>query len=290
MGKYSGTTANKFLNLTNDRIGIYNAWDTYNTARLVAPLMHELKDNNQVEHYQRHIEPLQTAVVHMQSRGMLVDRKAKSRYRNKLRGELHEVDACIQEAYKNSFLEATLTSGTLNPNSDKQIASWLFKSRENGGLGLLVGKHTAGGAPSVDQEALTGILRKLRKKDQHAIPVIHALFHRSRLQTIEERYLDFDLHPDNRVRPRIKMAKAKTMRLAYQDPALQQFVPEIRHMFIPKPGHVFLSRDYSQLEAKLLAYMSMDQVSIDVFESGGDVHLANAIDTVSKRNYFKSRT
>ena len=157
------------------------------------------------------------------------------------------------------------------------------------------GKTTAGGAASCDQEALTGILRKLRKKDAHAVPFLHALFHRSRLQTIDERYMDFDVGSDGRVRAQVKMAQAKTFRLAYQRPALQQFVPEIRHIFVAREGHVYLSRDYSQLEAKLLAYMSHDTVSIAVFESGGDVHLANAIDlfqkdTITKveRDYAKS--
>ena len=290
MGKYTGNTDNKFLRLTDDTIGVYNAWDSYNTARLVAPLLAEITHNKQLAHYEAHVEPLQTAVVNMQARGMLLGREAKALYRRKLRRELDEVDEHLGRWH----YESTGVSG-FSPNSPKQVAAHLFGPREAGGLGLLPGKTTGTGAYSTDQEALTAILRKLRKKDEHAREFLHALFHRSRLQTIDERYLDFDVSPDGRVRSQVKMAKAKTMRLAYQSPPLQQFVPEIRHIFVARPGHVFLSRDYSQLEAKLVAYMSCDQPSINVFESGGDVHTANAIDlfntdVISKpmRDYAKS--
>ncbi len=292
--KWSATTDNKFLRISNDALTTYNAWDTYNTARLVAPLLAEIKDNKQLRHYQEHVEPLQTAVVAMQGRGLLLDRDAKTLYRRDLRRELSEVDECLSRWKRETDKSLAGTDG-FNPDSPKQVAAHLFSPRESGGLGLLPGKTTAGGAASCDQEALTGILRKLRKKDEHAIKFLHALFHRSRLQTIDERYMDFDVGSDGRVRPQVKMAKAKTFRLAYQRPALQQFVPEIRHIFVAREGHVYLSRDYSQLEAKLLAYMSHDTVSIAVFESGGDVHLANAIDlfqkdTITKveRDYAKS--
>ncbi len=294
MSKYSGNTDNKFLKLSDDTIGVYNAWDSYNTARLVGPLLTELRDNKQLEHYCAHVEPLQTAVVNMQARGLLCSRQAKSLYRSTLRVELQDVDSCLDSWYKHRIGGAgKLVS--FNPNSPKQVAAHLFGSYEDGGLGLLPSKAIKTGY-SVDQEALTGILRKLRKKDEHAIPFLHALFHRSRLQTIDERYLDFDIDPDGRVRPQVQMAKAKTFRLAYREPPLQQFVPEIRHMFVAKPGYVFLSRDYSQLEAKLLAYMSGDQVSIKGFEAGQDAHRRNAIDlfnptldiTKGERDYAKS--
>jgi len=91
------------------------------------------------------------------------------------------------------------------------------------------------------------------------------------------------------------MAKAKTLRFAYQDPALQQFPPEARHIFIAKPGHIFLSVDYRQVEARLLAYFSEDKAAIKVFNEGGDCHTENAKDlfaestiTKAQRYYSKS--
>jgi len=284
VSKYAATTANKFLQLSDDRLGTYNAWDSYNTARLVQPLLQELRDNHQLDHYEAHVEPLQMAVVRMQRRGMLLDREARTQYRKGLRAELQECDDFLGEQTRG---HSSKVRDSFNANSTQQIQGLLFSSIEDGGLGLRPTKRTEKGAPSVDQEALTQILRNLRVKDRHAIPTLHALFHRSRLQTINERYLDFQPDPDGKVRARVKMAKAKTLRLAYSDPAKQQWVKEIRHILVAEEGKVFVGVDYSQLEARLLAYLARDEVSIDVFESGGDVHHANAIDLFGHENILE---
>ncbi|MCH7685273.1 MAG: MiaB/RimO family radical SAM methylthiotransferase [Planctomycetes bacterium] len=104
------------------------------------------------------------------------------------------------------------------------------------------------------------------------------LFHRSRLKTIYQRYLKLEPDPDGRVRAQVKMYGTKTMRFSYSEPALQQFPPEARHVFKAEAGHTFLQADYSQLEARILAYLSGDTPSIQVFESHGDVHNRNAAD------------
>lgn len=288
MSKFAVNTNNKFLKLPNYVLGVYNAWDAHNTARLVKPLIDQLKRNQQWEFYVSHVEPLQEAVVAMSRRGILLDKDARIKYRKSLRDELYECD---------SYLVAANGNPKFDPNSDMQVAKWLFSARPDG-LGLKVAKLTdKSKKPSVDQESLTRVLRGLRKMDAHALPVLHALFHRSRIATILDRYMKIEAGFDGRVRPRVKMAKAKTTRFAYADPALQQFPPEARIMFVAKPGHVFLSVDYSQLEAQLLARFANDIKSVEVFDSGGDVHRDNASDLFIKpppsisdaeRNYSKS--
>ena len=95
----------------------------------------------------------------------------------------------------------------------------------------------------------------------------------------------------------VKMYGTKTMRFSYSEPALQQFPPEARHVFKAQDGYTFLQADYSQLEARILAYLSGDVPSIQVFESQGDVHNQNANDlfdlasgeiTKSHRNFAKA--
>jgi DNA polymerase-1 len=83
---------------------------------------------------------------------------------------------------------------------------------------------------------------------------------------------------DGRVRPVVKMNRVKTWRLAYAQPALQQWPPEARHIFVAAPGHLYLSADYAQLEARILSYYSGDEASIATLETGGDLHAANARD------------
>lgn len=269
MSKWAATTRHKFLQLENRVLGVYNLHDCHNTARLVKPLIHRLKHTGQWRFYLDHVETLIPAVLDMQRRGIMVDREAKSRYRRGLRAELRETDEAIS-------LHADSTGFTYTnkfPNSDAQVAKFLFKH-----LGLKAGKRTEKGRASVDQAALAMVLRNLRKMDAPHRSTLLNLFHRSRLQTIDERYLDFDVDPDSRVRPLVKMFGTKTMRFAYADPPLQQYPEEARHFFVASPGKAFVSADYSQLEPRLLAHFSNDEPSLAAFAAGEDIHWANARD------------
>ena len=46
----------------------------------------------------------------------------------------------------------------------------------------------------------------------------------------------------------------------------------VRKAFIPRAGYVFINRDYSQLELRILAELSRDKNLLDVFKQGGDPH------------------
>jgi DNA polymerase-1 len=260
----------KFIQLGNTRLGTYNLWDCYNTAGLVKPLVQEAKDAGQWEYYLRVVKPMQHAVIDMQRMGIKVDMMARKRLKLKLRKELREGDAYIRQVATDKGFQFT----DKFPNSKLQVAKFLFGTLDLRGST----KKTAGGRGSVDQDALTRILRNMRVRDRGYIPLIHALFHRSRIFTVLTRYLDFDVDPDGCVRPTVKMASVKTHRLAYEDPALQQFPEECRHIFT---GDI-LAGDKSQLEARLLAYYSDDPIDIDIFESGKDIHSLTAREVFDK--------
>ena len=73
-----------------------------------------------------------------------------------------------------------------------------------------------------------------------------------------------------------------TGRLSSSDPNLQNIPTEspyeihIRSAFKPAQGHVFLSADYSQIELRVLAYLSQDQQLIDAFLHDQDIHAKTA--------------
>lgn len=274
MSRYSGNTDNKFLQLNNTTLGVYNAWDTYNTARLALELLGDLKTQGHLAYYLGHVEELQDSVLAMQDRGLLLDRERRLRARRDLRLELSQTDRGIATARSGPVAGgARVPTSTFNPNSDDQVRRWLFEE-----LDLRWRVKTDGGLPSVSLEALTWVLQNLRQRDEVHRPVLELLFHRSRLQTLLERYLDLEPGPDGRVRARVRMCGPKTFRFAYSEPALQQFPPELRHIFVAAPGYTFVEGDKSQLEARLLAHMSNDEASLAVFATGGDVHVANACD------------
>ena len=51
---------------------------------------------------------------------------------------------------------------------------------------------------------------------------------------------------------------------------------EIRRAFIPNPGDLFMSADYSQIELRLIADLASDESMIEAFLSGADIHRATA--------------
>lgn len=75
---------------------------------------------------------------------------------------------------------------------------------------------------------------------------------------------------------------AATGRLSSHDPNLQNIPTRtemgqaIRSAFVPAPGNVFVSADYSQFELRLAAVMAEDQKLIDDFNKEIDIHEATA--------------
>lgn len=276
---YTGTTQHAFLQRSNHVLGTYNCWDSNFTAQLVHPLLQHLDQLGQRENYETWVRPLATAVVNMQDRGLLVDRGALSEYRRDVRRDLKSADELILAADPTGDLATPTGKSPNGIGSTKRLRRFLFDT-----LGLRVGKLSDKGDPSTDQEALFRILRDFRKKDEHARPVLEQLFHRSRLRTISQRYLSLPIDTDGRVRASVNMAKVKTWRFSYDNPALQQFPPECRRLFRAAPGYVFLAADYSQLEARILAYLSGDEISVCAFQESRDIHDQNAMDLFEYSN------
>ena len=79
-----------------------------------------------------------------------------------------------------------------------------------------------------------------------------------------------------------------TGRLSSSDPNLQN-IPvrgedgkEIRKAFIPEPGCLFFSADYSQIELRVMAHLSEDENMIRAFQDGYDIHAATAANIYKK--------
>ena len=77
-------------------------------------------------------------------------------------------------------------------------------------------------------------------------------------------------------------ALTATGRLSSSDPNLQN-IPvrsedgkEIRKCFVPEPGCLFFSADYSQIELRIMAHLSGDENMIEAFREGFDIHAASA--------------
>jgi DNA polymerase-1 len=244
----------------------YNCFDVLATVRAWRGLERVLRANNQWDYYDQRVRPLLHPIMNVQRRGLRVDTDELTRLRHDLGEELADTERRIRAYSPDPY--------TLNLNASAQRAQLLYDQ-----VGFKEPPPTNDRpARSTNQSALLWILQHLRKKDEPHRDLLEQLFHRSRLNTILTRYLTLQLDPDGRIRPRIKLTGAETGRLAYADPAIQQWPREIRTLLVPEPGYVFIAADYSQIEARILAILANDQASLDVFAAGGDVHAANARD------------
>lgn len=83
------------------------------------------------------------------------------------------------------------------------------------------------------------------------------------------------LAQDGRVHPSLNTLGAVTGRMSSAGPNFQNFSkqdPRMRGLFIPEPGHVFLTADFDQVELRVVAALAREQKMIDVIQDGGDLH------------------
>src|ERR1035437_1228157 len=77
-----------------------------------------------------------------------------------------------------------------------------------------------------------------------------------------------------------------TGRVSSSDPNLQNIPTRsaegrrIRRAFVPKPGCVFVSADYSQIDLRVLAHLSGDKTLVDAFNTGEDIHVRTATEVL----------
>ena len=205
--------------------------------------------------------PLCRVLAKMEVAGVLVDADALHSFDEMLKAR---IETAQQEIYR-------YAGGTFNINSPRQLGEVLFER-----LGLPAGKKTkTGWSTNVE------VLEKLR--DKH--PIIGQIMEYRTLTKLQATYAEGLLKvigPDGRVRTTFQNTVTATGRLSSTDPNLQN-IPvrtdlgaEIRKMFVPRPGWVFVDADYSQIELRVLSHMADDKAMQAAFNSGEDIHRVTA--------------
>jgi DNA polymerase-1 len=165
-----------------------------------------------------------------------------------------------------------LAKGEFNINSPKQLSEVLFRR-----LGLPPLRKTKTGF-STDVEVLEQLALI------HPLPA-RILQYRS-LAKLKSTYLDVLprlMNPETgRIHTTFNQTVTATGRLSSSEPNLQN-IPvrtemgrRIREAFIAEEGWLLLSADYSQIELRILAHLSGDQVLITSFQRGEDIHRETA--------------
>lgn len=165
-----------------------------------------------------------------------------------------------------------LSGEEFNINSPKQLAKVLFHN-----LGLKPGKKTKTGF-STD----VSVLEELAMS--HELP--REILNWRSLSKLKATYVDalpILINPKTgRVHTSFNQTVTATGRLSSSDPNMQnipikgEWGKRIRETFIADKGHLLLSADYSQVELRILAHLSKDEVLVDAFSKGIDVHAKTA--------------
>ncbi|WP_031933976.1 DNA polymerase I [Candidatus Hepatobacter penaei] len=235
------------------------AWATWH----VMPLMKQaLREGAMWALYQKIDKPLQTVLTSMEQAGILLDTAKLTRLGHTF--QTH-IDAEEQTIF-------SLAGTTFNVASPKQLGEILFTK-----LGLTpVGKRGKAGTYSTNSDVL--------EKLDH--PITAPLLRFRQFSKLKSTYVDGLLHAlpegSQRLHTTFLACGTSTGRLASIKPNLQNIPirePEgrdIRKAFIPSPGHVLLSIDYSQIELRLLAHIGHITPLIEAFKRGEDIHQKTA--------------
>lgn len=167
-----------------------------------------------------------------------------------------------------------LAGETFNISSPKQVGDILF-----GKMQLIdKPKKTRTGQYVTSEE----VLLQLRDK----APIVDDILNYRGLKKLLGTYVEaLPLLINKRtghIHTSFNQAVTATGRLSSSDPNLQN-IPvrdddgkEIRKCFVPEPGCLFFSADYSQIELRIMAHLSGDENMIEAFREGLDIHRATA--------------
>jgi len=224
-------------------------------------ILESLTENNLIKLYHTIELPLLHTLYHVEMRGIKVDKEALITYGNKLEKRLKVLEATIHELAGESF----------NIASPKQLGTIIFDK-----LGLPHGKKTKTGYSTA-----VSVLEKVAPYH----PIIKEIMLYRQLSKLKSTYADGLLgmiQEDGRIHTTFKQKVTSTGRLSSVEPNLQN-IPikmvigrEIRKVFIPQKGYLFIDADYSQIELRLLAHLSEDPSFIKAFREELDIHRMTA--------------
>ena len=242
----------------------YAAEDADITLRLAHVFRPMLEAEGATRLFEEIEMPLMPVLADMERAGVRIDTEAL-RQGSQLLGE--QLVALEQEIYE-------LAGREFNINSPKQVGEILFDH-----LKLLPNaKKTKGGAYSTNEE----ILQRIHTKHPIVDKILDYRGKKKLISTCLDALPQLINPRTGHIHTSFNQTVAATGRLSSSDPNLQN-IPvrtedgkEIRKAFVPEPGQLFFSADYSQVELRIMAHLSGDEGLIEDFRQGHDIHAATA--------------
>lgn len=205
--------------------------------------------------------PLILTLYHMEQYGIRANKQELKEYGKRLAVKIAEVEQSIYQKVGEKF----------NINSPKQLGEILFEKMQLPG-----GKKTKTGYSTAAE-----VLEKLAPE----YPVIQEILEYRQYTKLKSTYADglaAFIREDGRIHGKFNQTITATGRISSTEPNLQN-IPvrmelgrEIRKVFVPEEGYLFLDADYSQIELRVLAHLSEDAHLIAAYQEAEDIHSITA--------------
>ncbi|MFA5392428.1 MAG: DNA polymerase I [Candidatus Paceibacterota bacterium] len=210
-------------------------------------------------------KPLIPILAQMEMNGILINKQTLQQLQEEVEKEIKILENKIYQ----------LAQKTFNINSYQQLSEVLFSDLQ---LDASILKKTSSGKFSTDIFELSKI------KDSHLI--VPFIIDYRQLEKLKTAFLDplplFVNEKTQRIHTIWKQTGTATGRLSSEKPNLQnipskgEWGKKIRKAFEAAPGFSFLSLDYSQIELRIAAHLSLDPKMIEAFKENKDIHTLTA--------------
>ena len=231
------------------------------TAQL-APILRKKIQEDELEKLYTEVEiPMISLLYKIEMAGMKVDVYA-------LRGFSEFISTELETLREKIF---AISNREFNINSPKQVGEILQE------LNIETGRKTATGQISTSKDILTELAINYE--------IAQFIIDFRELDKLKSTYSDTlpnQIASDGRIHGKLNQTVAATGRLSSTDPNLQnipvrtELGQHIRRAFIPEKGKQLISADYSQLELRILAHITHDEVMLEAYKTGEDIHSKTA--------------
>ncbi|MBQ6227388.1 MAG: DNA polymerase I [Prevotella sp.] len=259
-----GKNQRSMRDLTPSEVYEYAAEDADVTLKLKRVLEPKLKEVGAERLFYEIEMPLVPVLASMERNGVCIDTDSLAETSKAFTRRMHDIEHQIYELAGEEF----------NISSPKQVGDILFSKLKI----VEKPKKTKTGQFVTSEE----ILQALKGKHE----IVEKILDYRGLRKLLSTYIDtlpLLINPKTQhIHTSFNQTVTATGRLSSSDPNLQN-IPvrgedgkEIRKAFIPEPGCLFFSADYSQIELRVMAHLSGDENMINAFIEGHDIHAATA--------------
>ena len=244
-----------------DELAEYACESAYVSLFSADLILKELENENMTELFANIEMPLVFVLYDMQKEGVRVDKEGLKSYGEVLGNRIQVLEKEIYDEAGEEF----------NINSPKQLGVILFEK-----MNMPYKKKTKSGYSTA-----ADVLDKLAPE----YPFVKKILEYRQLAKLKSTYADglaAYISEDGRIHGKFNQTITATGRISSTEPNLQN-IPirmelgrQIRKVFIPKEGCVFLDADYSQIELRIMAHMSKDEKLIEAYNMAEDIHRITA--------------